>query len=247
MALVRSLAGVLAAAHRLGLAHGRLGADQVFLTAEGQVKLDFSGASVGFPRDWNAGTDQGGRGSHAAEAGSLAALRSADLLRPGRPDRAARCETWPARRARMRCRITAREDVALAKLARELMAEDPAERPLAHEVQARLATAAAPDGRHRRLERARSKARARDVDPGHRRSSRHSPLGLRPGSSCDAAGLRLAGALSPAREAGRRRPGGRLSRRRSGRSAPSSPSRSCAANGPKNPVRSSGGSARRPG
>ena len=49
MALVRSLAGVVAAAHRLGLAHGQLSADQVFLTAEGQIKLDFTGASVGFP------------------------------------------------------------------------------------------------------------------------------------------------------------------------------------------------------
>ena len=43
------LAAALAEAHRLGLAHGRLGPDQVFLTATGGVKLDFSGASVGFP------------------------------------------------------------------------------------------------------------------------------------------------------------------------------------------------------
>ena len=89
MALVRSLAGVVAAAHRLGLAHGQLSADQVFLTAEGQIKLDFSGASVGFP---HAGKPDRSRGAAEApaEAGNLAALRSADLLRPRSPDRAVR-------------------------------------------------------------------------------------------------------------------------------------------------------------
>ncbi len=58
--LVRTLAAALALAHRLGLAHGRLRPDHVFLTAAGQVKLDFSGASCGFPPDPNrsGGTDE---------------------------------------------------------------------------------------------------------------------------------------------------------------------------------------------
>src|SRR5262249_12408977 len=47
--LVRDLASALAAAHRLGLAHGRLGPGQVLLKGGAQPKLDFTGALVGFP------------------------------------------------------------------------------------------------------------------------------------------------------------------------------------------------------
>ena len=46
--LVRSLAGALEEAHRLGLAHGRLGPGQVLLV-DGRPKLDFTGIDAGFP------------------------------------------------------------------------------------------------------------------------------------------------------------------------------------------------------
>ena len=137
MELLRSLAGVLAAAHRLGLAHGRLHADHVFLTAEGQIKLDFSGASVGFP---DAGTriQIAATAENRAAAESLAALRSADLH--GLGVLIARLDGGLAVSPRdAPLPMTAREHSELGTLARELMARDPAERPLAHEVQTRLA------------------------------------------------------------------------------------------------------------
>ena len=46
--MVRSLAGALEEAHRLGLAHGRLGPGQIFLV-NGRPKLDFTGIDAGFP------------------------------------------------------------------------------------------------------------------------------------------------------------------------------------------------------
>ena len=46
--LVRTVAGVLEDAHRLGLAHGRLGPGQVFLV-DGRPRLDFTGIDAGFP------------------------------------------------------------------------------------------------------------------------------------------------------------------------------------------------------
>ncbi len=47
--LVRALAGVLAAAHRVGLPHGRIGPAGVFLVDGNQPKLDFTGVLAGFP------------------------------------------------------------------------------------------------------------------------------------------------------------------------------------------------------
>ncbi len=135
--LVQDLAAALAAAHRLGLAHGRLGAEHVFHGEDGRVKLDFSGAAVGFPLDALGigaldATEAGG------ESGTLAALRSADLY--GLGALIARVDWARAEVSGGDSReISAREGSVLGKLARELMAEDPAERPPAREVQARLA------------------------------------------------------------------------------------------------------------
>ena len=93
-----------------------LGLDQVFLTAEGQVKLDFSGASVGFPRDGMPSMAPGASENRAGDA-SLAALRSADLYGLGvliawldRGEAAAPGEDP--------LRITTREDSMLGTLAR---------------------------------------------------------------------------------------------------------------------------------
>ena len=69
----RDLATALAQAHRLGLAHGRLGPDQVLLTDTGRVSFDFSGASVGFPRPAT-GSVPPGESDAFDEAASLAAV-----------------------------------------------------------------------------------------------------------------------------------------------------------------------------
>jgi eukaryotic-like serine/threonine-protein kinase len=133
--LLRDLAGALAEAHRLGLAHGRLGPNHVFLAAAGQVKLDFGGASTGFPPEAKRSGASDARESSAES--SLAVLRSNDLYAlgalvawlDGKGDDVPRDGTRP---------VTTRDESRLGKLARELMALDPAERPPAHEVLARL-------------------------------------------------------------------------------------------------------------
>ena len=134
-ALIRAVAGALAVAHRLGIAHGRLGPDQVFLTKGGHVKLDFGGASVGFPQDRDR-VSANQPSAEQREDTSLAELRAADLYGLGA------LISWLG---------AEREDSQLGKIARELMAEDATERPTALEVQARLLRAAA-DGRNRRLD-----------------------------------------------------------------------------------------------
>ena len=114
----------------------------MFLTAEGQVKLDFSGASVGFPRDGIAGTAPGGSEDHAHDA-SLAALRAGDLY--GQGVLIAGLDGGKAGRAgEDPLKITTREDSAAARLHAKLMDKDPAARPLAHEVLSRLARLSRP-------------------------------------------------------------------------------------------------------
>ena len=49
MELIHTVAGALKAAHRLGLPHGQLGPGHVLLAGPTRAKLDFTGASVGFP------------------------------------------------------------------------------------------------------------------------------------------------------------------------------------------------------
>jgi eukaryotic-like serine/threonine-protein kinase len=134
--LLLALAAVLAQVHRLGSAHGRLGPDQVFLTANGQVKLDFTGARTGFPPEAK-GIQAPNAPELSMEAAGLAVLRSVDLNCLGaliawlneRGDELARKDPR---------RETSQDESQLAQLARELMADDPAECPPAHEVLARL-------------------------------------------------------------------------------------------------------------
>jgi serine/threonine protein kinase len=132
--LLCDVAAALTEAHRQGLAHGRLGPDRVFLTAPGQVKLDFSGVSAGFPRETKCNTAPG---AAAAEAGILADLRSADLYGLGE------LIAWLDRTGDDRAgdepsAATTREESHLGKLARDLLAADPTERPPARDVLARL-------------------------------------------------------------------------------------------------------------
>jgi eukaryotic-like serine/threonine-protein kinase len=125
--LLRDLAGAIAEAHRFGLAHGRLGPDQVFLTGTGQVKLDLSGALAGFPRDPKPSAALA-PSEPFAEPASLAVLRSQDLFDLGA------LVAWLEQKSDN----SPGEESGLGNLARELMAEDPAERPPAHQVLARL-------------------------------------------------------------------------------------------------------------
>ena len=129
-ALVRACSGALAAAHRLGIAHGRLGPDQVFLTAEGQIKLDFSGTAVGFPHARARADTLDDAPPSPREPGTLADLRSADLFNLG--VLIAQIERGNAGGPEDKAhplRATGQDEGALGKLARELMAEDPAEAP----------------------------------------------------------------------------------------------------------------------
>jgi hypothetical protein len=49
LAHIQSLAGALVEAHRLGLAHGRIGPGRVWLAEGNLPKLDFTGVDAGFP------------------------------------------------------------------------------------------------------------------------------------------------------------------------------------------------------
>jgi serine/threonine protein kinase len=134
--LLASLAGALAAAHRLGLPHGRLSAAQVFWTEGGQIKLDFTGACVGFPTAGTRGPTES-NDERYPESPSLAALRSADLYALGAL--VARAHAGLVGSALDDpAQVAAAKSTLLGTLARELMAPDPSERPLAHEVHARL-------------------------------------------------------------------------------------------------------------
>ena len=140
--LLRAIAAVLAEAHRLGLAHGRLGPDHVFLTAAGQVKLDFSGAAAGFPPEPKRCTARDASET-SAEAVSLAVLRSGDLFGLG---------ALVARLDR-KGDDKAREESQLGKLARSSWQKTrPTPAGPGGAGQARQDIAA--PGRHRRLERA---------------------------------------------------------------------------------------------
>ncbi len=134
--LLLPLAGALAEAHRLGSAHGRLGPDQVFLSDSGDAKLDFTGVSAGFPPEAKQSI-----ASNAfevkTEAANLADLRSADLHGLGVLINWLQASSDDPARGDLRPN-TSRDDSQLGKLACELMAFDPAERPSAQEVVARL-------------------------------------------------------------------------------------------------------------
>jgi serine/threonine protein kinase/class 3 adenylate cyclase len=136
--LVRQLASALREAHRLGLAHGALGPAQVLLLDEIQPKLDFTGADVGFPGE------QAASSAHSADDGKPPAADPAtDLRNLGMlldsllkaPIGAIDHQMPEADR---------QAGSLLNALVRELLADDPDERPRAREVQERLSALLAP-------------------------------------------------------------------------------------------------------
>ena len=141
--LARGLAGALAAAHRLGLAHGRLEPGQVLLKGGAQPKLDFTGASAGFPVESDTTQALDAACRDPKNDGGLTADRAADLyslgtvlvwLVSGRTDRLDREPSPNGLEA----------GSSLGALVRRLLADDPAERPSAREVQEQLAGLQAP-------------------------------------------------------------------------------------------------------
>jgi serine/threonine protein kinase/class 3 adenylate cyclase len=141
--LVSAIAGALGAAHRLGLAHGRLGPGQVLLVDGAKPKLDFTGARVGFPVETATTRELDNACREARTGDSLAALRAADLyslgallawLLTGQTDRS----HHESRRAGLE------NGSPLGDLVRALLAGDPADRPTAYQVQERLAELLAP-------------------------------------------------------------------------------------------------------
>ncbi len=142
--LVRTVAGVLEDAHRLGLAHGRLGPGQVFLV-DGRPRLDFTGIDAGFPVGSTSARmlDLACRDSRAS--GGPASDRAADLYGLGV------LIVWlltggtsPADRAS--CIAGRVADSRLGDLVRELLADEPADRPSAREVRERLSGTASDAG-----------------------------------------------------------------------------------------------------
>src|SRR5262249_9050075 len=141
-----SLAAALEEAHRLGLAHGRLGPGQVVLV-DGRPRLDFTGIDAGFPAGSSASRalDADCRDPRAGDGGGPAADRAAALralggllvwLLTGRtgPDDRARCQAGPD------------SDPAWAGVIRDLLAVDPADRPTAREVRERLGASTLAEG-----------------------------------------------------------------------------------------------------
>ena len=88
--LAGSLAAALEEAHRLGLAHGRLGPGQVFLV-NGRPRLDFTGIDAGFPVGSPASRalDADCRDPQSDAGGGPAADRAGRPLWPGRAARLA--------------------------------------------------------------------------------------------------------------------------------------------------------------
>jgi serine/threonine protein kinase/class 3 adenylate cyclase len=141
--LVRALAGVLSAAHRMGLPHGRIGPSQVLLVEGNQPKLDFTSARVGVPAEPEMTRTSAAPG-HEAEPGlRLAAARAADIQSLGR------LLAWllTGQTDRQQCEPRVSElnaGAPLAELVRTLLADDPSERPTAHEVEEQLGGLLAP-------------------------------------------------------------------------------------------------------
>jgi serine/threonine protein kinase/class 3 adenylate cyclase len=134
VALAGSLAACLAAAHRLGLVHGRLGAGRVRVAEPLLPKLDFTGLDTATARDGGGAAEldascrapEAGEGEGRDGAGDVYALGALVWwLLTGRPagDRAA----LPAACG------------AVADLVRQMLAAEPADRPPAREVEARMA------------------------------------------------------------------------------------------------------------
>ena len=125
--LIHAVAGAIKSAHRLGLPHGRLSPGQVLLAGPTQTKLDFTGAEVGFP----------GEPEPVPNASNVTASAAADLYSLG----ALLAWLLSGRRDRIR-EVPSEADLTdasfLGDLVRDLLADDPSERPTAREVLQRL-------------------------------------------------------------------------------------------------------------
>jgi serine/threonine protein kinase/class 3 adenylate cyclase len=132
MELIHAAAGAVRAAHRLGLSHGRIWPAHVLMVGATRPKLDFTGAAVGFPCEADSVGFQ-----FAADGRKLAVDMAADLHDLGA------LFSWlladPGEQLDRRS-SAADSDAAspLGRLVRDLLADDPAERPSAREVQERL-------------------------------------------------------------------------------------------------------------
>jgi eukaryotic-like serine/threonine-protein kinase len=144
MELVRSVSGALMKAHRLGLAHGELSPSQVLVSPESRPKLDFSGLLVGYPRESDSGATVAATGCDAHfEPRGGAAERSADLFGLGS------LITWLLRSGNERFQTQGDGPGAdgvelLRQIARELTADDEADRLTADLVHERLARFTSP-------------------------------------------------------------------------------------------------------
>ena len=135
--LVADLAAALDEAHRLGLAHGALGPGGILLAA-GRPRLDFTGIDAGFPPGTTAARALDAACRDPRPAATPAAERAADLYSLGV------LAVWlftGGTTSNDRARCTAGHDASasLAGLIRDLLAEDPADRPTALEVLDRIA------------------------------------------------------------------------------------------------------------
>jgi serine/threonine protein kinase/class 3 adenylate cyclase len=127
------LSGALGAAHRLGLAHGRLCPERVIIGQDGLPKLDFTGADVGFPSGPAAsiGPDQPTRPD--SDVAEMAVDRADDLFNLGS------LLDWLHHKAKGRDdreseRAPRNADSAIGTLVLKLRDPDPAARPTANEV-----------------------------------------------------------------------------------------------------------------
>jgi eukaryotic-like serine/threonine-protein kinase len=138
IALGRAIAGALAAAHRIGLSHGRLAPDQVLSLGGAQPKLDFTGVSAGFPAlGARTGSPESGDGTTVA-ASRPADERASDLYQLGA------LFVWLLTGSRFQPgqrldRPGLEESGVLGILTRKLLGNDPAERPSASEITRQLA------------------------------------------------------------------------------------------------------------
>jgi serine/threonine protein kinase/class 3 adenylate cyclase len=135
--LLQAITGALRAAHHLGLAHGRLGPDQIWMIDAVQPKLDFTGACVGCE-----GVNRTG-GTAADDEYDVSAGRDAATTRAADLQRLGALLVWllagpggPKELLAAGAGLDA--GTAVGDLVRDLLSADPDDRPSAREVQSRL-------------------------------------------------------------------------------------------------------------